>query len=574
MTWIARIGYLADRTRACFVGRAEATPQAGGVASKASGSTAREISVTRDPVLLGLAGVGVAALLGYGTPLGPELGLDTLSAQAWAVWLGLLGLHVTLVLLAWQVARAAAATGPFNRVWAAITLMGALFAVGDVAQVVALVTVPVTPPLTFGGPVQAVTVIAGTVLLAGVLLVEPLRFTSPQDRLRFWLDAATVMAAVATVCVYAFAPAPGVTGADAVVALLVGPWIFMMGAFGVVKLILGPNRPFSSRAGLTLALAALVEAGIQTVDGTHWTAAGRLPWLFGLTLIANALLTAAARLQQRDVGRHGPTSRKRRRRFSLLPYAAVAATNVLLVGVLAKDGLVGQAWIVVVGAIVSSGLVVARQVVALVESDRLLVELDETVGELRRALRERDRLADRLRRLAFHDPLTGLANRALFTELLQAGLAEVSDADPLTLLLVDLDDFKPVNDRFGHAAGDRVLVLAGERLRACAPKPDLVARLGGDEFALVVRGSAVRAQEVAEAVVAELARPFRHGPSSIVVGASVGVAFASARDDGGPGDDGTWTVDGLLHRADLALYQAKAAGGNGYRVAFAADRSP
>jgi diguanylate cyclase (GGDEF)-like protein len=564
VTWIARIGRLADRARASLTGRAEVTPETGGVA-------ARDAGATRDPVLLGLAGLCVAAVLVYGTPLGPGLGLDALPAQAWAVWLGMLGLHVALVRFAWQVTRAAAATGRRHRVWTAITLMGAFFVAGDVAQVVALATMPISPALAMGVAIQNRLMICGTVTLVGVLVIEPLRFTVPRDRLRFWLDAATVMAAVGTVCVYAFAPFPGELEARVVVRLLAGPWIFMVGVFGVVKLILGPNRPFSSRAGLALGLAALVEAGLGTALPL-WRAPGRLPWLFGLTLVANALLTASARLQQRDAGRRGRTSRGHRRPFSLLPYTAVAATNMLLVGVLAKDGLVGSAWIVIGGAIVSSGLVVARQVVALVDSDRLLVDLDETVRELRRALHERDRLADRLRHLAFHDPLTGLANRALFTELLQAGLSEASDAHPLALLLVDLDAFKPVNDRFGHAAGDRALVLAGERLRACVPEPDLVARLGGDEFALIVRGSPARAREVAETVVAELSRPFRHGPSLLVVGASVGIAFVPAV-PGGPGDDGTGTVDDLLHRADLSLYRAKAAGGNGYRLDVPTDRS-
>ena len=294
-------------------------------------------------------------------------------------------------------------------------------------------------------------------------------------------------------------------------------------------------------------------------DGTYWAAAGRLHLLFGLTLISNALLTASARLQVLYVGRAGPARRVRRGRFSLLPYVAVAATEMLLVGVLVTDGLAGAAWAVVGGTIVSSGLVVARQVLALVEGERLLEELDETVYELRRALRERDRFADRLRDLAFHDPLTGLANRALFTDRLRAELEEPGEGGPPTLLLVDLDDFKPVNDRLGHAAGDRVLVLVGERMRACVGEDDLVARLGGDEFALVVRGPVPRARQVAERVLVELSRPFRLTESSVAVGASVGLATPSAADVG-PG-----ALDDLLHRADLALYRAKADGGNACR---------
>jgi GGDEF domain-containing protein len=136
---------------------------------------------------------------------------------------------------------------------------------------------------------------------------------------------------------------------------------------------------------------------------------------------------------------------------------------------------------------VTTGLVVARQAVAFRHIAVLLVE--------------RDALAAKLTEQAFHDALTGLANRALFMR----ELTETLSRSEVTVFLIDLDEFKPVNDRFGHATGDRLLIEVGRRLRRCVRADDVVARLGGDEFAVLMTDlDPARRAEVEAVLTAEL----------------------------------------------------------------------
>ncbi|MCW2606320.1 MAG: diguanylate cyclase [Frankiales bacterium] len=169
---------------------------------------------------------------------------------------------------------------------------------------------------------------------------------------------------------------------------------------------------------------------------------------------------------------------------------------------------------------------------------------------------ERTLLEEELRTAAHTDPLTGLANRALFTERLERACA----SGGATVLLLDLDGFKSVNDTAGHAAGDRVLVEVARRTVGVCRADDLVARLGGDEFVVLLEGEDDDPQEAAEALagrlVAALAAPVPLGVGTVSLGASVGVARLE-----GPG-----SADDLLRDADVAMYAAKADGKGRFRV--------
>jgi diguanylate cyclase (GGDEF)-like protein/PAS domain S-box-containing protein len=158
-----------------------------------------------------------------------------------------------------------------------------------------------------------------------------------------------------------------------------------------------------------------------------------------------------------------------------------------------------------------------------------------------------------LRTLATRDPLTGLTNRTEFLSRLDSALAG-DHSLPVAVLFVDLDAFKPVNDAHGHAVGDQLLVEVGRRLEAAVRDPDVVARLGGDEFGIVLTdGASVPAAiAVAKRIIASVGRPTTIDGRGIRVTASVGVAVTS------PGSN---RVEGLLQRADTALYRAKADGG-------------
>jgi diguanylate cyclase (GGDEF)-like protein len=173
-------------------------------------------------------------------------------------------------------------------------------------------------------------------------------------------------------------------------------------------------------------------------------------------------------------------------------------------------------------------------------------------GQLEQSLAELSRLKDELRHQAFHDPLTGLANRTLFVETVEACIAEAATDTVPVILFLDLDDFKVVNDTVGHGTGDMLLQGVAQRLVSCIRATDVAARLGGDEFAVLVEDGRdlTHANRIAERLTASLGLPFRLSGRDFTVGASIGVAAGGA----GLG------AEDLLRNADVAMYAAKTLG--------------
>lgn len=180
-----------------------------------------------------------------------------------------------------------------------------------------------------------------------------------------------------------------------------------------------------------------------------------------------------------------------------------------------------------------------------------LVELSRSLESMREEIARRE---GEVRRLAYFDSLTGLANRALFGQALRDAVKSASapSGDPrsqrFAVLLLDLDRFKWVNDTLGHESGDRVLAVAAERLRDALPEGPMVARLGGDEFAVLVSGAQRPVHEIAERIGAALEPPILIARHTVDVGASIGIAHFP--------EHGT-TPDELMRHADSAMYIAK-----------------
>jgi len=180
-----------------------------------------------------------------------------------------------------------------------------------------------------------------------------------------------------------------------------------------------------------------------------------------------------------------------------------------------------------------------------------------------RDISERKALEEQLRQLAFHDPLTLLANRNLFRDRVQHALALAHRGrSSVAVMFLDLDNFKNINDSLGHDAGDRLLQTVAQRIVKTTRSSDTVARLGGDEFAVLVEGMTSQrdAERLANALNDTIALPFTLNGIEVHITASIGVALSSA-------DTGT---DTLLSNADIAMYHAKSAGKNRH-VSFQAQ---
>jgi two-component system cell cycle response regulator len=296
-------------------------------------------------------------------------------------------------------------------------------------------------------------------------------------------------------------------------------------------------------AGVAFAVAGLTDSGYAYLFMIH--SYSDASWLnLGWQAEAVLLCLAATLAVRRHEPEPEPEVRSLDRDLAVLP-AAVAVLSVVGIMVTDRvtDGQIAQSTLIL-AVLLATGLLL-RQV--LVTRDR--TRLAEALAN---ALREQERLA-------VTDGLTGLYNRRFFQEMLRldAERAERNNA-PLSIIIIDLDRFKKINDTCGHPAGDRVLVEAADRIRRAVRPADLVARYGGEEFVCLLPGAGEEtALEVAEQVRRALSRtPLPvSGRRDVRLTASLGVASAGTRGGRPHGD-----LDGLIHDADGALYRAKARG--------------
>lgn len=248
--------------------------------------------------------------------------------------------------------------------------------------------------------------------------------------------------------------------------------------------------------------------------------------------------------------------------------AVVSATLVAL-GVVAGAAAAGRSPLLCAAI----AMVAAGAVFLLVRGfcSRLLAILESTQAEstgLRASLAALQEKEEAFRSLATHDALTGLPNRSLFYDRLEVAIKHSSrEGTRLAVLFLDLDGFKAVNDTFGHAGGDRVLVELAGRILACVRDADTVARLGGDEFIVLLPqvAGAADAARVALKVLDAVRAPFRLDAGEIAMNASVGVSVFP--------DDST-SPESLVRDADAAMYRAKRGRAVGLSIASVDHGTP
>ncbi|WP_307866958.1 diguanylate cyclase domain-containing protein [Variovorax sp. E3] len=242
-------------------------------------------------------------------------------------------------------------------------------------------------------------------------------------------------------------------------------------------------------------------------------------------------------------------------------YTGMAAANFPADSVCLSSGALYGSGLTAIVAIAAGLLLFGTLFTSILESrlqlvaKRLSRSLEDANAELTQANQE-------LQKRAFTDALTGLPNRVLFEDRLRHALARMDRANHLqveeriAVLFVDLDGFKPINDSFGHAAGDQILCMAAERLARTTRESDTVARIGGDEFLLLLEGVRDRAEcaEAANRVLRALSEPFNVLGKQLQIACSIGIVLHP--EQGEP--------DKLVANADAAMYEAKRAGGGNY----------
>jgi diguanylate cyclase (GGDEF)-like protein len=387
-----------------------------------------------------------------------------------------------------------------------------------------------------GAPVQRCGPLSLALFFSAILIALwgalrlPIRKRSRREWVTIGLDIGIVLVACGLVLAYATTETPEPNS-------LVWLSIMMTAAIGVLVAIKVSLTGFTGiKPGAIRALAGAVLLG--SIVGSVPQMAAR-PDLNNtmLTLpLAFAGLYIAAELQCRVSQSRRPVRRRRPLPFSVLPYVAIAFTDAILL-IASRSSSAGTT-MMIIGSVVITGLVIARQMIAFYDHRRF-----------------EDELAYR----ATHDELTGLVNRSLFAERVQQALI-TSPSGSVAVTVVDLDDFKSINERLGHTVGDALLVQVSARLRECIRPADTVARLGGDEFGILLANLEVgESTTVANRILSALTEPIRAAGHHLLTQASIGLADNDAKDAAG-----TTGAEDLLRRADIAMHAAKELGKNRY----------
>ena len=381
------------------------------------------------------------------------------------------------------------------------------------------------------------------VAFAGLLAFPAPRRTTSQW-FRLLLDAGTVFVGGATVIWYislgpAVASARGFELANLVLfAYPVGDLLLLFGVLALLWRGAPRSTVVSLRIFATGMLVFIVADVAYDYVSTHASYHGGDPvdtlWMVALAIL---FVAAACQLRARPQDEFATPPRPLTSGPSILPYLAVAGSYLLLMIVGLRSVTFNSVGGVLLGAVLLTVLVSVRQFAALQDNSRLTARYAE---------------------LASIDEMTGLYNRRHLMEIGESALAHAQRlGQPLAVLLIDVDHFKQINDVYGHAVGDRVLADVAQACREQVRPDDIVGRYGGDEFVIVIPQATVhRAAQVATRLTGPLTGVSSRYGTPVMFTISIGIAEST-----GSGD-----LPSLLARADLAMYEAKKAGGARFSI--------
>ncbi|MBB2943075.1 diguanylate cyclase (GGDEF)-like protein [Actinoplanes lutulentus] len=453
-------------------------------------------------------------------------------------WLPLPVLSALTTYQCWLTARSPALDDTTRRFWGQLGIACGLLVFGSISNIAD----------AFGGPVisQALSIRTQLIFVAAVLvvLVALLRLPTWQrtsgDWIRFGLDTG-IVALTGTVLLWHFS----ISRIDFATSTDTSPRsVLVIMLVAVVALITFVKVAFAGAGRLDRGALHILSAGVglSASTGVLTPLIADKPHL-AASLIAFPMSQLTATLAARRQRHNGPareTSRPDPRRFSLVPYLSVAILyGVLLKVELPRGGAEAMMACSVTGLTL---LVVLRQITTLRDNSRLLDTVDTNLEQLRAYQKQLDHQVT-------HDSLTGINNRSAWADEISRRLA---GGEPFVVALLDLDDFKVINDRYGHHTGDVLLQTISRRLRERLRPEDTVARLGGDEFTLLLPGlDDEGTEELLRALLAEVQCPVMVEGHDLAPRISVGVTASRPEDTAGE----------VLRRADVAMYAAKREGG-------------
>ncbi|GIM88628.1 hypothetical protein Ato02nite_004210 [Paractinoplanes toevensis] len=449
-------------------------------------------------------------------------------------WLPVVAIAALAAYACWKASVRLDLAAATRRFWRTLALACAVLTVGEVSNMRDALGGP--EPTQYISPLTLGILVVVVLIMIWAMLRLPVWQRTRGDWTRFGLDAGVLLITCGGLLWRLWLHAGGAWSRQNLAMLAVC-------ALALVAVIALVKVTFAGTGGLNRRSLHVLAGGVAlaAMSGALSPLFAEHPYLTTSFLagpVSGLATVIAAGLQIRSAG--PATECRPDQRFSVLPYIAVAAMTALLVAGEFDDGPEQVTVALCVAAI--TALVVIRQISALRDNTRLLATVDANLSQLREYQTELDHQIS-------HDALTGVANRERFAEQVTARLAT---GGPFHVAMLDLDDFKVINDRMGHGTGDALLRTVSRRLREGLRPQDVVARQGGDEFTLLLpdlddEAAARLLNEVLDRVQETLSL----NGSDLEPRVSIGVTASR------PGD----TPEELVRRADVAMYAAKNTGG-------------